>query len=115
MSPEREADGPVKFIHSDCGHMNRGDVVEIVLSGSAANVRLLDDMNFNRYRNGQQHQYKGGLARQSPARLVVPNAGRWHAVVDMQGLVWHNACFVSPYPDRAPTTAPPAATGFLFD
>ena len=61
-------------------------MVEITLSGNAANVRLLDSSNFNSYRDGRQHRYYGGLARSSPVRLQIPSTGHWHAVVDMQGL-----------------------------
>jgi hypothetical protein len=75
-----------KFIHSDLGHRQRGDVVQVTLRGSAANVRLLDSTNFQRYRRGDRHSYIGGLARQSPVKLAVPHSGHWHAVVDMQGL-----------------------------
>src|ERR1700728_3499971 len=76
----------VDFIHSDLGNRQAGDVVEITLSGSAANVRLLDSSNFQAYRNGHQHRYIGGLARTSPVKLQVPNSGHWHVAVDMQGL-----------------------------
>jgi hypothetical protein len=68
------------------GQLKRGDIVEVTLSGSAANVRLLDSSNFSRYRRGQQHRYVGGLAQRSPVRLSVPSAGHWYLVVDMQGL-----------------------------
>lgn len=75
----------MKFIHSDLGHCQRGDVAEITLT-SGANVRLLDSSNFNRYRRGESHRCVGGLAKRSPVRLTVPSSGRWHVVVDMQGL-----------------------------
>ncbi|HUY08861.1 MAG TPA: DUF1883 domain-containing protein [Candidatus Dormibacteraeota bacterium] len=75
-----------QFIDTDLGTRRAGDVVVVNLSGSAANVRLLDSSNFERYRRGDQHRYFGGLARKSPVRLVVPTADRWHVVVDMQGL-----------------------------
>jgi Domain of unknown function (DUF1883)/TIR domain len=74
------------FIHSDLGHCKRGDVVEVTLAGSAANVRLLDTSNFQRYRRGESHQAVGGLATKSPVRLGIPRDGHWHAAVDMQGL-----------------------------
>jgi DNA-binding helix-hairpin-helix protein with protein kinase domain len=89
MSPARRLDLEVAmpdFIHSDLGFRRAGDVVEITLSGNAANVRLLDSTNFEAYRNGRQHRYIGGLAERSPVRLQVPNAGQWHVAVDMQGL-----------------------------
>ena len=76
------------FIHSDLGFRQAGDVVEITLSGNAANVRLLDNSNFEDYRNGRQHRYIGGLAHQSPVRLKLPNSGHWHVAVDMQGLLF---------------------------
>lgn len=60
-------------------------MVEITLS-SGANVRLMDSSNFSNYRNGRQNRYYGGLAKQSPIRLTIPNSGYWHVVVDMQGL-----------------------------
>lgn len=74
-----------QFIHTDLGTRRKGDVVEVTLT-AAANVRLLDVTNFQRYRRGDQHRYYGGLARQSPVRIPIPNSGHWHAVVDMQGL-----------------------------
>src|SRR4051812_4935086 len=75
-----------EYIHSDLGNRGRGDVVEVTLSGSAANVRLLDSSNFSSYRRRARHSYVGGLAKQSPIRLGIPHQGHWHAVVDMQGL-----------------------------
>jgi len=51
-----------------------------------ANVLLLDESNFQRYKRGDRCQYRGGLARKSPVRIQIPHAGRWHGVVDMRGL-----------------------------
>lgn len=73
------------FIHFDMGNCRRGDVVEVTLT-HGANVRLLDSSNFAKYRRGQAHRYHGGLAKQSPVRLPIPNSGHWHVAVDMQGL-----------------------------
>ncbi|MCB2141455.1 DUF1883 domain-containing protein [bacterium] len=73
------------FIHTDLGHRNRGEIVEVTLT-SAANVRLMDSSNFSSYRNGRSHRYFGGLAKQSPIRLQIPQSGHWHVAVDMQGL-----------------------------
>ncbi|OBF14824.1 molecular chaperone Tir [Mycobacterium kubicae] len=75
----------MQFIDIDLGRCGRGDIAEVVLS-AGANVRLMDQSNFSRYRNGQEHRYHGGLARQSPVRLAIPSSGYWHVAVDMQGL-----------------------------
>jgi hypothetical protein len=76
----------VQFTHYDLGHQTRGTVIEVTLSGSAANVRLLDSSNFQSYRAGRQHRYYGGRITRSPARLVIPHAGHWYVTVDLQGL-----------------------------
>lgn len=76
-----------KFSFYDLGLLQAGQVVEVSLSGSAANVRLMDSSNFSRYKSGAQHRYYGGLAKKSLVRLEVPNSGRWYVTIDMQGLV----------------------------
>lgn len=75
----------VQFIDIDLGHCEAGDIAEVTLS-AGANVRLMDNSNFNAYRNGRAHRYQGGLAKQSPVRLQIPASGHWHVAVDMQGL-----------------------------
>jgi hypothetical protein len=75
-----------KFIHQDLGQRRAGEIVEVTLSGSAANVRLMDSSAFQSYRNGRNHRYYGGLAKQSPVRLQIPHSGHWHVTVDMTGL-----------------------------
>lgn len=96
-----------KFLHTDLGHRQRGDVVEVTLSGSAANVRLLDSSNFQRYRQGRDHRYHGGLAQRSPVRLGIPSSGTWHLVVDMQGLRGTTRSSVRVIPSSALRPLPP--------
>lgn len=76
----------VKFIHTDLGNRKAGETIEITLSGSAANVRLMDNSNLSSYKNGRPHRYYGGLVTRSPVHLQIPNSGHWHVTVDMQGL-----------------------------
>lgn len=76
----------MNFTHYDLGQKQRGQIIEITLSGSAANVRLMDSSNFQSYRNGRKHKYYGGLAKRSPITLQIPSSGHWHVTVDMQGL-----------------------------
>jgi hypothetical protein len=75
----------MQFIQNDLGYRNRGEIVEISLT-SGANVRLMDSSNFSSYKNGRNHRYIGGLAKQSPIRLAIPNSGHWYVAIDMQGL-----------------------------
>jgi hypothetical protein len=76
----------MNFTKYDLGNKQRGDVVEITLQGSGANVRLMNSSNFQNYRNGRRHSYIGGLAKKSPVRLQIPSSGHWYVTVDMQGL-----------------------------
>lgn len=76
----------MNFIHVDLRQRNAGEQVEVTLHGNAANVRLMDQLNFQRYRRGESHRYVGGLFRRSPVVLGIPTNGTWHVAVDMQGL-----------------------------
>ena len=73
----------MKFLHWD---INAGpdNVIQVELD-QQANVLLMDDINFNCYRNGRSYRYFGGLAKQSPSTLVPPHSGHWHVVVDLGG------------------------------
>ncbi|TOH45105.1 molecular chaperone Tir [Vibrio parahaemolyticus] len=76
----------MNFTHYKFDRLSSGDVIEVTLQGSAANVRLMNNSNFQSYKNGRRHQYYGGLVKQSPFRLTVPSSGQWHVTVDMAGL-----------------------------
>ncbi len=87
-------------------HWNRleqGSVIVIELS-TAANVRLMDSGNFNAYKSGRQHHYRGGLVEQSPFRIAVPSTGNWYLTIDLWGL---NARIVNFTVNAVP---PPLAT-----
>lgn len=101
MPISKEVD--VKFTHYDLGQKQRGDIVEVTLQGSAANVRLMDSSNFSNFRNGRRHSYTGGLAKQSPVRLQVPRSGRWHVTVDLQGLRGNVRSSIRTLPGPLPT------------
>jgi hypothetical protein len=73
----------MNYLHYELD-LKAGDTVEVKLD-KQANVRLLDESNFSSYRRGGRHTYHGGLAKQSPARLVPPHPGHWHLVVDLGG------------------------------
>jgi hypothetical protein len=66
-----------------------GDVVEVSLSGNAANVLLMDDINFQSYRSGGRFNYYGGHFNRSPAVIAPPLPGRWHVIVDLGGGAGH--------------------------
>ncbi len=55
------------------------------MSGTAANVRLLDSSNFQSFRSARRNRYIGGHATRSPVRLQVPHSGHWYVTVDLGG------------------------------
>lgn len=72
------------FTHYDLKQQRGGVTIEITLS-AVANVRLMSDQNFALYKQAMKHQFVGGVAKKSPIRLVIPKAGHWHLVIDMEG------------------------------
>lgn len=64
------------FLWFDLGQQPSGAVAEVTLSGNAANVLLLDSLNFQNYKNGRRYSYHGGHATRSPVRVAVPHAGQ---------------------------------------
>jgi hypothetical protein len=73
----------MNFLHSEV-HVGPGQAVVVQLD-HAANVRVMDDANFSRYRRGEAHRYHGGLAQRSPVAIRLPSSGRWHVTVDLGG------------------------------
>jgi hypothetical protein len=65
--------------------LTEGQVVEVTLVGNAANVLLLDEANYQNYRQGKPYTYSGGYTRTSPYHIPAPRPGRWHLVVDLGG------------------------------
>lgn len=98
----------MNFTHYDLGRKERGQIIEITLSGSAANVRLMDSLNFQNYRNGRSHRYTGGLATKSPVRLQIPSSGNWHLTVDLQGMKGNVRSSVRTLPGALPTLRQPS-------
>ena len=73
----------MNYLHYDL-HIGAGESVEVTLD-KQANVRLLDESNFQKYKRGDKHSYYGGLAKASPVHLTPPRTGHWHLVVDLGG------------------------------
>jgi hypothetical protein len=83
----------MKFLHWDVDAAH--DSVIMVTLSRQANVLLLDDTNYNSYRNGSSYRYHGGLAKRTPVPLRPPHAGHWHVVVDLGGYSGHVEASVS--------------------
>ena len=69
--------------HFNLGSLDKGSVVEVVLQGNAANVYLLDSLNYKKYIKGEKFMGVGGLQKSSPIRLQTPAKAQWHVAVDL--------------------------------
>jgi len=72
------------FVHYDLNQLSGGEMVQVTLA-NAANVRLLDEINFGIYRQGGSYRFHGGYVTQSPYVVRVPGPGHWHLVLDLGG------------------------------
>jgi len=61
------------------------DSVRVHLIGSAANVLVMDDANFQNFTVGQAYQYYGGYYTKTPAIIRPPSPGRWNVVINLGG------------------------------
>lgn len=75
----------MEHMYVDLGRLPRGAVVEFHLSGSEANVWLMDSSTYGRYKRGNQVRAQGGHTKRTPVRMSTDRAGRWYAVADLGG------------------------------
>ena len=69
--------------HYNLGALKKGSVVEVILEGSAANVYLLDTLNYKKYTKRERFMGVGGYQKSSPVRLQAPATAQWHVAVDL--------------------------------
>jgi uncharacterized protein DUF1883 len=76
----------MRYAYSDLGEQTAGTTAVVRWRGSPANVVLLDPVNFAKYHEGRTPVfYSGGGHGRSPARLSIPQDGRWYVVADFGG------------------------------
>ena len=76
----------MRYAYRDLGEQQEGCTAVVRWSGSPATVMLFDPVNFKKYVDRLPcHCTNGGRYRRAPARLSIPERGRWYAVVDLGG------------------------------
>lgn len=73
-----------RFTHYDLKQQRAGTTIEVTLS-AINNVRLMNATSWQRFNERLDFKYIGGVAKKSPIRLVVPEDGTWHLLVDAEG------------------------------
>ena len=69
--------------HFNIGALNKGSVIEVILEGNAANVYLLDNLNYKKYTQKERFMGVGGYQKSSPVRLQAPATAQWNIAVDL--------------------------------
>lgn len=72
------------FGHYNLGYLEEGTTVVVFLD-AAANVCVLDNVNFRSYESGYSFEYLGGYITRSPYYAVIPRGGLWHVAIDLGG------------------------------
>jgi len=57
-----------------------GDVIQAILTGNAAWVRVMDDINFQNYQSGRPYRFYG-------RHFITVPEGTWNVVVDLEGSI----------------------------
>jgi hypothetical protein len=77
----------MRYAYHDLGQQPEGTEAIVRWRGSAAEVLLLDPVNFSKYRERKRPVFYsgGGSYRRPPAHLSIPEDGRWYVVADLRG------------------------------
>ena len=62
----------------------KGDVI-VVQCSHQCKVLVMDDANFQAYRQRKKCTYFGGHFKAFPARIAAPGNGHWNTVIDLGG------------------------------
>lgn len=75
----------MRYAYHDLGPQSGDSTVVVRWRGGHADVLLLDPVNFSKYCAGSipVRYSAGGRFRGSPARLTIPEDGRWYVVADL--------------------------------
>lgn len=63
-----------------------GDIIQVHLSGNAANVLIMDDLSYQNYKQGLPYDYYGGYYTKTPVRIKPKVYGPLNVVVNLGGL-----------------------------
>lgn len=74
----------MEHLRYDLGNLKKGSTVVVTLKNQA-NVQLMTNSEYSKYKAGRRYRYHGGRVTRSPFRLSVPANGHWVVAVDLGG------------------------------
>jgi hypothetical protein len=66
------------------GRVESGKIIEVSLS-AAANVRIMTEENFIKFKNKHVHEFIGGYVKYTPYTAKITHTDNWYVVVDLGG------------------------------
>ena len=60
----------------------RRNCVVVVTFDQPAKVMLLKDSEYNKYKEGKTYNYRGGFAKNSPVKFILPEGAIWQVIVE---------------------------------
>jgi hypothetical protein len=75
------------FLRFDLGKLRKGRMVQITMTGVAANIRLLNNENMYNYEHGHEYSCTGDLVRTALTEMRIPRDDHWFIVIDMEGIM----------------------------
>ena len=76
----------MNFLKFDLGKLDTGRTAQVTLSGSAANVRLINNSNMYDYEHGREFSSVGGLVTKALVDIKIPKYDHWFIVIDVKGI-----------------------------
>ncbi len=70
----------MKFLHQPFTAKEKDSI--IVNFDKPTRILLIHSSQFEKYKGGLTHQYRGGQVEKSPVEFTVPYDGVWHAVIE---------------------------------
>ena len=74
----------MQFLHFKL-HAGPDNIIQVNIN-RRANVRLMDELNYQKYRMKKRFTFQGGLYDPPHVDLRPHLKGEWHIVVDLEGL-----------------------------
>ena len=71
----------MKYWFHDVGIVEQGKIIEVTLD-QAANIRIMDEDNYNNFKNRQSYSAIIYFITTSPFKIKLPRSAHWYVVVD---------------------------------
>jgi len=105
MKFENEGGLNMKYWFHDIGVIDQGHILEVTLD-RPAHVRIMDDTNYENFKNRQTYTSVVSKVTDSPYKVKLPRSAHWFVVIDLDGKPGAVASSVKVYKTKPANTKP---------